>query len=56
VPESPSIRAEILAVSHDNPFAGHFGFARTLELVCRRYFWYSMCTEVKVYVRTYRVC
>jgi hypothetical protein len=54
--ELPSIRAKILAVSHDDPFARHFGFAHTLELVRRRYFWYSIRTDVKAYVKTCRVC
>ncbi|KFY17373.1 hypothetical protein V491_05014, partial [Pseudogymnoascus sp. VKM F-3775] len=33
VPNSPALRDEILASCHNDPYAGHFGFARTLELV-----------------------
>lgn len=56
VPKSPAVREEILASNHDDPYAGHFGFARTLELVRRKYYWPGMRQEVKEYVRTCPVC
>ncbi len=56
VPGSPALRAEILAINHDDPYSGHFGFARTLELVRRKYFWPGMRQEIKRYVKTCPVC
>jgi hypothetical protein len=32
------MRLEILKVNHEDPFAGHYGFTRTLELIQRKYY------------------
>lgn len=56
VPDSPPMRAELLATHHDDPHAGHFGFARTQELLQRKYYWPGMRKDVKTYIRTCDVC
>ena len=56
VPNEASIRAEILATHHDDPYAGHYGFNRTLELIKRKYYWQSLRKQVKEYIRTCEVC
>jgi len=38
VPDDTAVRAEILTINHDDPIAGHFGVAKTLELVQRKYY------------------
>ena len=44
------LRREILRLHHDDPFAGHFAFDRTLDLVRRKYYWPEMINEVREYV------
>jgi transposase InsO family protein len=56
VPNEASIRAEILSTHHDDPYAGHFGFKRTLELIQRKYYWQQLRKHVKMHVRTCEVC
>lgn len=56
VPNSPALRDEILTSCHDDPYAGHFGFARTLELVRRKYNWPGMRKDIKRYVMTCPIC
>ena len=46
-------RTEILQKHHDDPLAGHFGHARTLELIFRKYYWPRMLKEVQTYVCQY---
>ena len=54
VPEA--LRLEILRIHHDDRLAGHFGIARTLELLSRNYWFPSMLAYVKNYVETCDLC
>jgi transposase InsO family protein len=56
VPAGHGARAEILRRHHDDPLAGHFGYARTIELVRRKYFWPGMAKEIKGYVAGCATC
>lgn len=56
VPNDGAVRAEILKQNHDNPLAGHFGRARTTELVTRKYYWPGLTQDVKDYVQGCDVC
>jgi len=56
IPESSSLRGEIMLINHDDPHASHFGSAKTLELLRRHYFWEGMAAEVKEYVKTCDIC
>jgi hypothetical protein len=56
VPPEPSVRAEILQIHHDDPLAGHFGRAKTLELIARKYFWLNMESDVKSYIDSCVIC
>ena len=47
---------EILAQHHDDPIAGHLGFARTYDKIANRYFWFYMRKDIKKYVRTCHSC
>jgi transposase InsO family protein len=46
----------ILRAHHDNPLAGHFGVARTLELLTRNYYWPKIRYYVKRYVVSCDTC
>ncbi|GAB7357799.1 hypothetical protein MBLNU459_g0615t2 [Dothideomycetes sp. NU459] len=56
IPQDSAVKTELLYRSHDAPTAGHFGVARTLELLQRKYYWPNMAQEVKEYVATCDVC
>ncbi|KIL54995.1 hypothetical protein M378DRAFT_18347 [Amanita muscaria Koide BX008] len=51
VPPDPKLRETILQDNHDAPIAGHPGIAKTEELVKRRYWWPSMTSDIKKYVK-----
>jgi transposase InsO family protein len=55
VPEGP-VRLKILGECHDNTLAGHFGMARTHELVSRNYWWPKMNKLLREYVKSYDTC
>jgi hypothetical protein len=54
VPES--LRLEVLRQHHDDPLAGHFGVAKTLELLSRNYYFPGMSKFVTDYVSTCDLC
>jgi hypothetical protein len=56
IPRDSAVIAELLRIHHDDPLAGHFGTARTLELLRRKYFWEKMQGDVEQYVSTCDVC
>ena len=56
VPEYGGARLEILRRHHDDPLAGHFGHARTLELIRRKYDWPKLPKDVREYVKTCTLC
>ncbi len=55
VPERP-IRLKILRECHDNTLVGHFGIARTHELVSRTYWWPKMNKLLREYVKCCDTC
>ncbi len=56
VPNEASIRAELLQTHYDDPYAGHFGLRKTLELIRRKYYWPHLRKHVKAYIRTCEEC
>ncbi|EDN09807.1 hypothetical protein HCAG_06974 [Histoplasma mississippiense (nom. inval.)] len=56
VPPSKAITQELLRIHHDDPWAGHFGIARTLELLRRKYYWNTLRKGVETYVRECDIC
>ena len=56
VPRDSALRAEVLRQHHDDVLAGHFGRARTLELVGRKYYWPGLSRDVKDYVAGCDAC
>ena len=56
VPNNEQLRTLALAEAHDRQLNGHFGEAKTLEKVRRRWFWDGMTRDVKEYVASYLLC
>jgi hypothetical protein len=56
VPNSATIKTQILSESHDCPLSGHVGVTKTTELVTRRFFWPGMHKEIKQYVTSCLPC
>jgi transposase InsO family protein len=56
VPLEPALRAELLKTYHDDPLAGHFGRAKTLELLARSYHWLNIERDVKEYIDSCVIC
>ena len=45
------IRSRVLQEFHDSPLAGHPGSSKTVELVRRDFWWPTLYTDVRAYVR-----
>ena len=56
VPDDPKIKLQILRNYHDSPVAGHFGQAKTLELITRNYFWPKVHGFINNYISTCNQC
>ena len=56
IPNDAALRAELLKLCHDDPLSSHFGAAKTTELLQRHYYWDSLLSDVKEYVRTCDTC
>lgn len=56
VPDIPDLKKMILEECHDSISAGHFGIAKTFELVSRTFYWPSMRKYVKDYVTGCDTC
>jgi Integrase zinc binding domain len=56
MPENPAIRQEVIKANHDDLYAGHFGAARTIELVRWKYYWPSQAKDIREYVRGCDIC
>ncbi|TPX36791.1 hypothetical protein SeLEV6574_g08003 [Synchytrium endobioticum] len=49
-------RKEVLEICHDSALAGHYGVAKTFELILRRYWWKGILYDVREYVKSCDVC
>jgi hypothetical protein len=56
VPNNDDIKRTILEECHDLPAAGHFGVAKTYDLVSRNYHWIGLRKYVKDYISGCDVC
>jgi len=56
VAQNDSLRLQLLQQHHDSPLAGHFGIAKTVELLSRNYYFPGMQSYVKRYVSSCDVC
>ena len=51
-----ALREELISKYHDNSLAGHFGAAKTHELLARKYHWNGSLKDVIDYVKICDVC
>jgi len=56
VPNTPELRREIVNRFHDSKLAGHPGRWKTLELVCRHFWWPGISRYVGQYVKACDLC
>ena len=56
VPSAGNLRTCVLQYNYDHILARHFGQNKTLELVCRRYSWPSLCTNVQQFCKSCVTC
>ena len=56
VPHDDALRVELMRTHHDDPLAGHYGVAKTFELLSRNYYFPGMHAYVKKYVSTCDLC
>jgi len=56
VPNKLDIKLKLLNDNHDSVTAGHFGQAKTLELLSRNYFWPKMKAFVINYISSCDIC
>ena len=52
----PKLRNDIMKAVHDNKRAGHFAYRRTFARLRYRYFWNTMCRDVKEYTDGCETC
>ena len=56
IPNDDSIKLQLLRLHHDSPVAGHYGMAKTFELLSRNYYWPRQRSFVNDYVASCEVC
>jgi len=56
VPSAGNLHTCVLQYNHDHILARHFGQNKTLELVCHRYFWPSLYTDVQQFCKFCVTC
>ncbi|QRW26588.1 Retrotransposable element Tf2 protein [Rhizoctonia solani] len=56
VPDSETLKEQLLREFHDSPLAGHPGQQRTLELLSRNYWWPGMKSSAKEWVECCPTC
>ena len=56
IPDANDLHLRILRYKHDHPLSGHFGQARTLDLIHREYTWLGIRTFVKNYISLCTSC
>ena len=56
VPGDSAVREELISKCHDDPLAGHFGAAKTHELLTRKYYWNGSLKDVTEYCQTCDIC
>ena len=50
------LRRELLRQHHDDAWAGHFSFKRTVDLLKRKFYWPKMSTDVQEYIDSCPTC
>ena len=56
IPYNEPLRMKIVKIHHDSLTAGHFGRAKTAEVISRNYWWKNMNNYIKRYVANCQIC
>lgn len=56
VPNDDEVRRELLRQYHEAPLAGHPGYSRMMEALCRKFWWPRMAKDVEQYVLSCKEC
>jgi hypothetical protein len=56
VPDSPTLRKQVIEEHHAPAYSGHVGINRTAELVMRTFTWPGLRDDVQAYVQTCHQC
>ena len=56
VPHEANLRQKLLMKNHDDPLGGHYGLAKTVELLLRKYYWPRLKQEAKEYISHCEKC
>ena len=56
IPEKQDLKLHILEQDHDSKVAGHWGHAKTLEILTRNWYWPNMDQTVRNYVNICDEC
>ena len=56
VPHDDALRVELMQTHHDDSLAGHYGVAKTLELLTRNYYFPGIQSYVRKYVSSCDLC
>jgi len=56
VPPDKALQSEIMKNNHDDAQGGHFGKARTVAAIRRKYYWPALEADVDYYIRTCSTC
>jgi len=56
VPDSSTLREEIISHHHESELTGHPGYTKTHELVTRNYWWPQMMSDIKRFVAGCEKC
>ncbi len=57
LPYMPEIvRTKLISRYHNNPLAGYFGINKTRELIAQKYYWPTLCHNVKAYMTGCNIC
>ena len=50
------IQIELISKHHDNLLVGYFGIEKTCEFIAQKYYWPTLCHNVKDYIKGFNVC
>ncbi|CEP07157.1 hypothetical protein [Parasitella parasitica] len=56
IPNNDAIKLKLLQIYHDNVTSGHFGRAKTIELISRNYWWKGLTKFVNRYIANCPTC
>ena len=56
VPPKANLQQKILIKNYDDPLGGHYGQAKTVELLQRKYYQLKLKQKAKEYISHYKKC